>query len=157
MDELIKIIAFNTVNLVPCSIKEIDEIELKYGFSLPIVYKKFLSSMGKYAENFMAGSMCYYEDLDLINKEAVLLLEEGEFCKLPNNAFVFWMHQGYQFAFFLNGEESDPPVYYYNETIEQNSFIKGFSTLTDFFYSELELSVSAGLLKKPKLPLIPKL
>jgi hypothetical protein len=34
---------------------------------------------------------------------------------LPEKAFVFWMHQGYQFAFFVADGDDDPMVYYYME------------------------------------------
>ena len=78
--------------------------------------------MGKYAGSFLKGSMCFYDDLILINEEARLLLKEHSFREMPQKAFVFWMHQGYQFAFFINGEGDDPPVYYYNETIKENDF-----------------------------------
>jgi hypothetical protein len=35
---------------------------------------------------------------------------------LPANAFVFFMHQGYQFMYILcDGASEDPPVYHYLE------------------------------------------
>ena len=44
-----------------------------------------------------------------------LLAECGHPFELPKNAFVFAMHQGYQFMYFLVGESDDPEVMYYFE------------------------------------------
>jgi hypothetical protein len=44
------------------------------------------------------------------------LLLENHQPPLPNKAFVFFMHQGYQFMYFIADSSSDdPPVFYYLE------------------------------------------
>ena len=45
-----------------------------------------------------------------------MLAENGRPFELPPGAFVFLMHQGYQFMYFVcDGATDDPPVYYYLE------------------------------------------
>jgi hypothetical protein len=44
-----------------------------------------------------------------------LLKEDGAPFSLPMEAFVFFMHQGYQFMFFLADGAEDPEVWYYHE------------------------------------------
>jgi hypothetical protein len=52
---------------------------------------------------------------DLHRAADTLLREDGQ-PLLPKNAFVFLMHQGYHFMYFIaDGQSDDPPVYYYLE------------------------------------------
>jgi hypothetical protein len=101
-----------------------------------------LEVIGKGAGPFMEGSFCFYDKLELIQSEAEELLQENKFKECPKNAFVFWLHQGYQFAFFLINEGDNPSVYYYNETLNQEDFIKTYERLSDFYYDEL---INSGL------------
>lgn len=137
INKIVEVLQFNNLKLIPCTEKDILVIEKKYGFKLPMTYRIFLKIMGKGAGNFMKGSFWMYDDLQLINEDAYSLLEANTFRELPDNAFVFWMHQGYQFAFFIFGEGDDPPVYYYNETMRLEDFIKSFDKLSEFYYTEL--------------------
>ena len=129
------------IKTIPCSKEEIQEINGNTGYKLPKAYLEFLEVMGKDAGKFMRGSSCFINEIPFLKEWAVELLMENNFSeKLPQNAFVFWMHQGYQFAFFLLSDEDNPPIYYYNETKEQSSFCQKTDSFTDFLQIELAAS-----------------
>lgn len=137
MKEIIEILKYNNLMLNPCSREDILSLERVLDAKLPKSYTEFLEAAGRGASKYMLGSMWTFNDLEIIQKEAIELLTQNGFRALPQNAFVFWMHQGYQFAFFIIGEEDNPPVYYYNETERNIDFIRTYEKLTDFFYDEL--------------------
>lgn len=140
MEELIEIIRAKNQRLVPCSVEQVEELENKAGANLPAVYKQFLTTMGVSADKFMLGSSCFWDELPDLKQGAKELLLENNFKELPDNAFVFWMHQGYQFAFFIMGQGDNPTVYYYNETENQTDFRKDGS-LTEFYSIQLKMSI----------------
>lgn len=101
--------------LCPCVKEEINMIESISGVKLPEAYKDFLLLMGRGAGDLMAGSSVFFDEIFDLDEGAKELLMENNVPELPENAYVFWMHQGYQFAFFLAGNSQDPEVYYYCE------------------------------------------
>lgn len=122
-----------------CSWHEIAELERQLGFNLPSMYRSLLLKMGHGAGNFWAGEDCFYKHLPLIQIWAKELLTEDSFpLSLPNDAFVFFMHQGYQFNFFKLSEGDNPPVYSYLEGQSEREFIKTYDKFTDFFCAEVE-------------------
>lgn len=125
--------------LIPCSPEEIRALEEQLGLSLPGAYKEFLLWMGHNAGSFLRGSDCFYQDLRHLREWAIELLEENDFSEtLPNDAFVFFMHQGYQFAFLRTCEGDDPPVYYYHEGMDQTSFIRAYRSFSEFLSNEID-------------------
>jgi hypothetical protein len=66
-----------------------------------------------------------------------MLTEDGFPQKLPDDGFVFFMHQGYQFNFFRVSGEDDPPVYRYFEGKDQETFPVIYRHFTDFLITEL--------------------
>ncbi|CAK7007141.1 SMI1/KNR4 family protein [Saezia sanguinis] len=99
-----------------CSIAEIEHLEKSAGLQLPGQYKEFLLAVGKGAGSFFQGSDIFFPLMNGLNKEAIELLEENdEEFDLPENAFVFLMHQGYEFDYFDTSNGNDPPVYQYVE------------------------------------------
>ena len=57
---------------------------------------------------------------ELLEDDDTWLIEErgaeGNPFELPDDAFIFLMHQGYQFMYFHTADRNeDPPVYYYLE------------------------------------------
>jgi hypothetical protein len=126
--------------LVGCTYHEIIELEKKLGFSLPEAYKEFLLWMGKNAGRVLQGSDCFFAHLPDLKEWAVELLEENHFSyTLPEDAFVFFMHQGYQFSFFRLSEGDDPPTYSYCEGTNQKSFTRSHNKFSEFMATEIEL------------------
>lgn len=94
---------------------KIQSIEKEYSVQLPLEYKTFLKLMGNGAGSFMLGSSVFFNELFDLRSGAIELCEENNIPIIPNSAFVFWMHQGYQAAYFNIGEGDNPPVYYFSE------------------------------------------
>ena len=123
--------------LRPCTEEEVRRLGQQVGLSLPEAYKEFLLWMGHGAGGFLRGSDCFYKQLIPLQRWAVELMEEDGFtAPLPADAFVFLMHQGYQFDFFRTGEGDDPPVYYYFEGAKEGSI-----TIVYPHFSELLLAL----------------
>lgn len=81
----------------------------------------------------MIGSDWRADKLYDLQEWAAELLEENNFQSLPAHAFVFWMHQGYQFSFFILNGDDNPPVYHYSEGQKETGFVKSFGKLSDFY------------------------
>ncbi|WP_338555114.1 SMI1/KNR4 family protein [Paenibacillus sp. KS-LC4] len=98
---------------------EVDQCEQAIGTILPNQYREFLLAIGHDAGLLFQGTDILFrniENLLELRKEAEDLLEENEeIFNLPSDAFVFSMHQGYEFNYFVISEGNDPPVYQYVE------------------------------------------
>jgi hypothetical protein len=104
--------------LIPCTTREVDSLEKHFGIKFPKIYKDFLLSMGKSAGDYMLGSDAFYNRILKFKPWAEEFVSMNNLDPFPENAFVFWMHQGYQVAYFKLDEGDDPPVYTYAETEE---------------------------------------
>ena len=101
--------------LVPCSEGEVRAIEKRLGNKLPAAYREFLLLMGQ-KDGGLLGRDWLYEYLEIFQEDAIELMRRDGFpVTLPADAFVFLMHDGYQFDFFCISEGDDPPVYHYIE------------------------------------------
>jgi hypothetical protein len=94
-----------------CPNEEIEKLEEHFNIKLPDAYRDFLLTMGRGAGKLFEGSHFTYEHLFKLREWAEELMVEAkaEF-DLPDDAFVFMMHQGYDFFFFQVSEGVDPPV-----------------------------------------------
>ncbi|MBR8826817.1 MAG: SMI1/KNR4 family protein [Gomphosphaeria aponina SAG 52.96 = DSM 107014] len=144
--QLIALNQGNFADLNCCNLKEIIKLEKQLGIKLPSAYQEFLRIMGKGAG----------QHLFELQPAAVELLEENDFPQvLPQDAFVFLMHQGYQFSFFRLSEGENPPTYSYCEGETQQDFIKSHERFSEFLATEVELNEKYLNLKN--LALLPKL
>lgn len=100
---------------IPEKLKTLKLLEQKYAIELPTSYTEWFMRGGPHSRNFI-GSDMDLPYLPELNEWAIELLEEsGCNYKLPNNSFVFAMHQGYQFMYFICDGNNDPEVWYYLE------------------------------------------
>ncbi len=119
-----------------CTNDEIVQLERLFDSSLPETYRAFRSALGKSSGEFLRGSDFLLKHLsrDLKRGAQEMLEDEGE-PQLPPHAFVFLMHQGYQFFYFHCGVDPDPPVYYFREREGTRkvaeSFTQWFATMVD--------------------------
>ncbi len=103
-------------HIVGCTAQEIAEVVESQGSALPAEYSAFLATMGRAAGDMFAGTDCLYPEVLKLREWAIELLDEdGEGFRLPDDAIVFSMHQGYTFLYIRTSEGDDPPVYLYRE------------------------------------------
>jgi hypothetical protein len=96
-------------DLVPCTEDEIAFLERWLKRPCPQAYREFLHWMGYWGGGLFVGSDFFYERLMNMQEWARALLEEDHYPgELPEDAFVFFMHQGYRFYFFRFSEGADP-------------------------------------------------
>ncbi len=106
----------NCDEILGCSEEEIKELEAFFNTHLPSEYRNFLLTMGHSAGKFFVGTDIFYPSLFHLKLWAKdLLMENNVSFQLPDDAFVFSMHQGYTFLYFNLSEGEDPPVYMYLE------------------------------------------
>lgn len=123
----------------PCTLREVQALQQQVETQLPEAYREFLLWMGHGAGPFMRGTDCFYNDLPQLREWAMELLVENSVSQsLLNNAFVFCMHQGYQFMFLRTHEGNDPIVYYYNETERQSTARMLAPSFSAFLLQEIE-------------------
>ena len=126
--------------LLGCTQDEVITLERQLSISLPKAYQEFLLLMGHGAGKFLRGSDCFFAHLPYLQDWAVKLLKENNFlASLPEDRFVFLMHQGYQFSFFRLSEGDDPPTYSYCEGTDHTSFMKSHESFSDFLATEVEI------------------
>jgi hypothetical protein len=98
------------------SMDDVAAIEETIGQPLPGQYREFLLGIGRGAGKFFEGTDIFLSALDGLKDEAASLLKENDQdVELADDAFVFSMHQGYEFTYFNLSEGEDPPVYQYVE------------------------------------------
>jgi len=141
IQEVARIIRQRGERLRGLSLGQIESIEKRFKTALPAVYKEFLYLMGRGAGSFMEGSSVFTDELFDLKKWAEELVIENNIKPLPESAFVFWMHQGYQAAYFKLSDGDDPPIYFYSEGEAVGDFAKE-SSLTNFFIDQLYMSYS---------------
>jgi hypothetical protein len=101
----------------PATPEEVEALERQQGKKLPSAYKAFLFILGRDGGADFIGSDCTISHLpELRGKAEDLLRDCGSQHTLPEKAFVYLMHQGYSFFYFVADQVSeDPPVYAYLE------------------------------------------
>jgi hypothetical protein len=125
---------------LPCDRVEVSRLETQLANLLPEAYREFLLLMGHGAGDFLSGSDCFFQHLPHLQIWAKELLRENNFSEdLPKDAFVFYMHQGYQFSFFRLTEGGNPPTYSYCEGKEKISFVKTHNHYSDFLLAEVQI------------------
>lgn len=137
MDEIIRELKLRGYKLHGLSSDQIEKVEKFYKVSLPESYKYFLFSMGLDGGGFMKGSDCFYDRILELREYATDLLEEDQSSfKLKPEHYVFYVHQGYIFAYFdTSNNNMNPAIYYYYEG--DLSPQKKYNSLKDFFIEYL--------------------
>lgn len=140
INEIVHYLESKECKLKGCSVQEIAAIEKHYKVRLPSSYVEFLQNMGISAGEFLKGSSMFYDEIFDLREGAIELLADNDFKQLPDDTFVFFMHQGYQLAFFYLTDGDDPPVYYYYEGRNEGDFEKKEESFTNFLESQLVMS-----------------
>lgn len=142
LDKIVSILKGNSIKLNPCSFEDVLSLEGHFKIKLPKACKEFLLTMGRGAGKFLHGSDCFFSQLFVLKESAKeLILENKLDFALPNDAFVFYMHQGYQVAYFLaNSETEDPVIYYFSEGDGRREFVETKDTFSIFMEKMLLFS-----------------
>jgi hypothetical protein len=99
-----------------CTAAEVEKVGSSDTPPLPAAYKAYLFIAGHKPPSAWVGTDCTLRHLPFLARWAEELLRENGQPALPAGAFVFSMHQGYQFFYFVrDGQDDDPPVFYYLE------------------------------------------
>jgi SMI1-KNR4 cell-wall len=115
----------------------VQDLEQQLGVELPPAYKAFLMLAGNGWEPLEGSHYAIEDDLaDLQRAGQRIMKHDGG--KLPDEAFVFRVHQGYACNFFLTQDGEDPPVY---ECVEGMPPVRRVAArLTEWLAGELSRS-----------------
>ncbi len=138
--KLIDLGAAETSEIVGCTEKEIQQIESGIGAKLPLAYHEFLSRMGHSAGRLFVGTDIFFEHLPNLASGANRLLARDGKLFLPDRAFVFGMHQGYQFTFFILDGTEKPIV---NGYMEKSGFYRVADSFSEFLSKAVEDTIHA--------------
>ena len=96
--------------------ESINDLEVHLGLPIPDAYRAYLSIAGSSPPPALIGSDCTVKDIYDLREVVIECLEDDKNpFLLPDNAIVFFMHQGYFFYYFLaDGITNDPAVYFYH-------------------------------------------
>lgn len=103
--------------IIGCTEDEVLLIEEKILYKLPKIYKDFLYTFGHGVGKFYRGTDMFYGTIFEIQEWVLELLKKDDtICCLEKNYFVFSMHQGCHFNYFIIEDSIlDPAVYSYSE------------------------------------------
>lgn len=102
-------------SLHSCTMAQVDEVQNCMPGKMPLAYRLFLQTMGAGAGCYFRGTSIYYPTMIGLTEDAQGILEDDDGnTKLPDDALVFAMHQGYQF-FCFRCNSDNPPVHHYME------------------------------------------
>lgn len=115
------------------------------GVPLPRSYELFLSLLGRDGGGLMGGTNVCYGEIAGIRRSAITVLHayragrvgQDEVFRLPDDAVVISMHQGYSFEFVRSSLGDDPPVEWWAEgsgVVAQATV--GFSSIADWLESD---------------------
>ncbi|AEI43818.1 hypothetical protein KNP414_05294 [Paenibacillus mucilaginosus KNP414] len=121
-----------------CSEEELRNFEMENNLRLPGSYRNFLLTAGHGAGRLLHGTDILWDQVTSLREAAEeLLAENDESFTLPEDAFVFSMHQGYAFMYFLLSDGENPAVYMYVEGSGVPR--KAYSSFDSFLLEELNL------------------
>lgn len=123
---------------IGCTDDEIKQLENDIGCELPFTYREFLRAVGHASGKLFQGTEVHYSKLKEIQKYAKDLLEENNNpIILPETAFIFSLHQGYEIKYFeLNGDQNPSPIYEWYEGSNKKNMIS--TSFEEFLLGEIE-------------------
>ncbi len=132
------------IGALGASPSEINEIEKELGIKFPLAYREFLSILGCHAGRLFTGS--HFEVYTLLDLQVSArdLCQDNKFLPLPENAIVFYMHQGYHFNFFEFDQKQanhNPAVYTFCEGQKERDFVKIADSFSSHCMDLIELDI----------------
>lgn len=128
-----------TVRPEACAPDQVQALEKQLGISFPAPYREFLLWMGQSRAGMLLGSDWLPDDLPLLKDKAKNLLASNNFPQpLPDDAFVFWMSQGYVFAFLRLSQGDNSPVYRYHGTLDTAAFTAINQSFAEWLQTQIQ-------------------
>lgn len=143
VDHLHEVRAFHREMIEPwtgppagCSAAEVDALEAKLGWRLPLAYKQYLRFMGADREGVFVGSDWFIDSASVNTMVNELAHMEVDYTP-PGDTLEFMSHQGYIHGWFdLPVVSDDPPVHFYTESGKDNRVVD-YLRFTDLLMAEL--------------------
>ncbi|HVK55654.1 MAG TPA: SMI1/KNR4 family protein, partial [Burkholderiales bacterium] len=121
-----------------CSEADIAKVEAVCSRALPEQYRQFLAHTGRGSDLFFIGEEIFFPDLLAFGQRARrLLAKDSAPCSLPEDAFVFFIHQDMQFLYFRLSAGEDPAVYGYDQGARK--FILMHESFSDFMRAFIKI------------------
>ncbi len=143
VDHLYEVKAFHRDMIEPwtgggagCSPAEVDALEERLGWRLPLAYRQYLLLMGADRQGVFVGSDWFIEAA-MVNTIGLELADKEVDHTPPGDTFEFMSHQGYIHGWFdLPAAGDDPPVHFYSESTPGNQVVD-YPRFTDLLMAEL--------------------
>lgn len=128
------------------------EVERDQAAPVAEAYREFLTVLGGGAGRLMVGSDVYHPHVLGLGTDARLLLaENGSPFVLEGTDRVFFMHQGYEFA-FMRGAGPDPEVWTHVEGGDGERPVRTHPSFTAWLRSAADREVRAWARPRPRPP-----
>jgi hypothetical protein len=95
----------------PCDEWEVRDLEQSLGIIFPAAYRAFLLCAGHGFAPFEGAQYALEDDFGQMQGSARRIMKD----RLPDDAFAFFVHQGFVVRFFCLNDGDDPAVYEYVE------------------------------------------
>src|SRR5690349_17158462 len=111
----------------PLAETDVQALEKQLGITFPSSYRDFLLWMGKNRAAMDTNSSWGPDDLPGLKAKILQAMKDMNFPdKLPDDAFVFWDNQDYEFAFLRLSQGDNSPVFRYHQTLDPTTFSQTF-------------------------------
>ena len=118
---------------------QVQALSQQLGHAFPAPYNEFLLWMGQSRAGMLLGSDWLPDDLSPLKDKAKNLLATNKFPQpLPDDAFVFWMSQGYVFAFLRLSQGDNSPVYRYHSTLDTTAFTQISPSFGEWLQTQIQ-------------------
>jgi hypothetical protein len=123
----------------PLTADQVKAVEQQLKIAFPNAYRDFLLWMGKSQAGVQLTADWRPDDLPRLRPKALKMLEDNKFPeKLPDDAFVFWMSQGYIFNFIRLSKGDSSPVYRYHSTLDTTTFTEIYPSFPDWLAAQIQ-------------------
>jgi hypothetical protein len=136
-ESFVKLLRECGVNGEPCDEWAIRELEQQLGVEFPPAYRAFVALAGNGCEPLEGSHYAVEDDLASLQRSAGRIMKHDGL-DLLTDAFVFLVHQGHAFNFFLLNDGEDPAVYEYVQGMPPVRQVA--PRLTEWFANEVSRS-----------------
>jgi hypothetical protein len=137
-DLLKKLNFISSEDIIPCTEKEVFELEEKLGFKIPEAYKEFLFWAGHKLGKVFKENLIYYKFV-LQNNNELKFEIPNEGTLLPDNIFVIATDYAWSDLNFVYLNDGDDPTFYIYDN-DNDEIRKVYDKFSDYILSAIEFS-----------------